>query len=205
VEVIVTDDVAARAVAIIAACQPTVLALPTGETPKPLYRALAAIDLSNATTFNLDEYVGLPEDHPASFHRYMREHFKNRVKAMHLPDGNAADLAAECARYEAAIAAAGGIDLCVLGLGANGHIAFNEPGSPRESRTRVVTLVNRPAPRAITMGMATILEARRCLLIATGREKAAAVRALKDGDVPAAALREHPSATIVIDHAAAGQ
>lgn len=210
-EVIVAGDAAQAAYDVIAAAvreKPAlVLALPTGETPKPLYRKLAALDLSQCTTFNLDEYVGLAPDDPRSFHHYMREHFTSSVRARHLPDGNARDLAAECERYEAAIAAAGGIDLCVLGLGSNGHIAFNEPGSAQTSRTRVVALHDRPAPTAITVGVATILAARQCLLVATGEAKAEATRAMIEGPVsaavPASFLRLHPRALVVLDAAAA--
>lgn len=185
-----------------------VLALPTGETPKPLYDRLVRFDLSRATTFNLDEYVGLAPDHPESFRRYMEERLfrRTRVGATHLPDGLARDLDRECASYEEAIAAAGGIDLCVLGLGKNGHIAFNEPGSAFTSRTRVVSLQDRPAPRAITMGIATILSARRCVLLATGAAKAAAVHAMIDEApserVPASALQRHAQTIILVDRAA---
>ena len=152
----------------------SVIALPTGETPKGLYHLLSAwaregiTDLSHAVLFNLDEYLGIPPDHPQSFRRYMEEHLLRhvRVGTHHIPDANARDPEAECRRYEGLISAHGGIDLAVLGLGPNGHIAFNEPGTPFESATHVVTLSRetrlREAPRfgkleevpekAITMG-----------------------------------------------------
>ncbi len=218
-------DVCATAAAIVANCvrqkADAVLGLPTGETPKPFYAALIELklDLRRVTTFNLDEYVGLSEDHPKSFHRYMRDHFLDRaeVGAAHLLDGLVADLALECARYEAAIAAAGGMDLVVLGLGTEGHIGFNEPTSSLSSRTRLKTLTRATLARAgiaahetrhaITMGISTILGARRCLLIACGAAKAPAVAAMIEGPltalVPASALQQHPRTTVVVDEAAA--
>ncbi|MGO4852424.1 glucosamine-6-phosphate deaminase [Phaeovulum sp. W22_SRMD_FR3] len=207
-----------------------VLGLATGGTMLPLYarlRALHAAGLSFAgvTSFNLDEYVGLGPDHPASYHVYMRsalfEHIDIDPARCHLPRGDAADPQAEAQAYEARIAAAGGIDLQLLGIGRNGHIGFNEPTSSLGSPTRVKTLTestrdaNRPyftdadtVPRfAITMGVATILAARHCLLLATGAEKAEAVAAMIEGPLaalcPASALQLHPRATIVLDAAAA--
>lgn len=224
---------AARAAGIVAeavASRPAaVLGLATGETMRPLYAALVAmqragrIDLAGVTTFNLDEYVGVSPGHPASFHAFMRAELFDHVPlaATHLPRGDAPDPVAEAARYEAAIAAAGGIDLQVLGIGRNGHLAFNEPTSSLGSRTRIKTLTvatrtaNAPAfepgavPRqAITMGIATILDARACLLLATGTAKAEAVAATVEGPLgahcPATALQLHPAATVVLDPAAAG-
>ena len=184
---------AARIVAEVLAAKPdAVLGLPAGNTPRPVYAELArlrragGLSFARAQTFNLDEYLGLPPDHPASFRRSMEEAFFRNVDLpparAHAPDGQAADPAAAAARYEAAIAAAGGFDLVLLGIGANGHIAFNEPGSPFDSRTRVVTLneetraANRAAfgaeevpRRAITIGIGTILASRRCVLLALRR------------------------------------
>lgn len=210
----------------------TVIGLATGETMRPVYARLAALhragraDFAGVTSFNLDEYVGVPPAHPASFHAFMREALFDHVNIdparCHLPRGDAADPAAEAQRYEAAIAAAGGIDLQLLGIGRNGHLAFNEPTSSLGSRTRVKTLTEAtrianapafapdPVPRhAITMGIATILAARACLLLATGEAKAAAVARMVEGplgaDCPATALQMHPSATVVLDGAAASR
>ena len=209
-----------------------VLGLATGETMRPVYARLVALhragqaDFSGATTFNLDEYVGVAPDHPASFSAYMREalfaHVNLDPARCHLPRGDAPDPEAEARRYDAAIADAGGIDLQLLGIGQNGHIAFNEPTSSLASRTRIKTLTaatrtaNAPAfapapvPRhALTMGIATILEARACVLLATGASKAAAVARMVEGplgaDCPATALQMHPAATIVLDGAAASR
>jgi glucosamine-6-phosphate deaminase len=207
-----------------------VLALPTGSTPRPLYAELVrrhqdeALSFARATTFNLDEYVGVAPDHPGSFRHYMEEAFFEHVdlppERAHVPDGFARDVPAACAAYEAAIRASGGLDLVLLGLGEDGHIAFNEPTSSFASRTRLKTLsaASRAANQAsfgaepvpghvITMGIATILEARRCVLIAHGARKAAAVAAMVEGPlaalVPASALQLHPSAVVVCDEAAA--
>jgi glucosamine-6-phosphate deaminase len=210
-----------------------VLGLPTGSTPLALYRELArmhreeGLDFARVVTFNLDEYVGLPPDHLQSFASYMRENLFDSIDIdpanTHLPRGDAEDLAAECEAYERAIRHAGGIDLQVLGIGVNGHIAFNEPGSSLGSRTRVKTLTRESAeanashqgaaeelPRlAITMGVATILDARACLLLATGREKAAAIRNAVEGpitaQVPATALQLHRDVMVLLDEAAASR
>ncbi len=210
-----------------------VLGLPTGSTPLPLYRELVRmyreeeLSFSRVVSYNLDEYVGLPPEHPASFARYMDRELFDHVdidpaNAYRL-DGNAEDLPAACESYETAIREAGGIDLVILGIGVNGHIGFNEPGSSFDSRTRVTTLTsetleaNAPAfggpdevPRlAITMGVATILEARTCLLLATGEHKAAAVRDMVEGpvteQVPASALQLHRDAIALLDEAAASR
>lgn len=204
-----------------------VLGLPTGKTPVGLYRELVArrLDWRRVRTFNLDEYVGLAPAHPASFHSFMQRNLFGRCPEpprWEMPDGCAPDLSAECARYEAAVSAAGPIDLLILGLGRNGHIGFNEPGSPLDSKTRVVGLsaetraVNRedfppgeevPA-RAITMGIGTILKARRILLLASGAEKAPALKAALTGPVtpalPASALQLHSDVTVLADAAALG-
>ena len=206
------------------------LALPTGSTPRGIYAELVrqhrdeGLSFARATAFNLDEYVGIPPDHPGSFRRAMHEALYRHVDLSpdraHAPDGQAADLAAACAGYEAAIAAAGGLDLALLGLGTDGHIAFNEPTSSFGSRTRLKTLTDetRAANRAtfgadrvphhaLTVGIATILSARRCLLVAFGAAKAAAVAKMVEGPlaalVPASALQLHPQATVIVDEAAA--
>jgi glucosamine-6-phosphate deaminase len=221
----------ARVVAGLVARKPdAVLALPTGRTPLPLYAELVRLhrerqlSFARATTFNLDEFVGLPPDHPASFRRYMEQALFDHVdlspERIHVPDGRAADIPASCAAYEAAIAAAGGLDLALLGLGADGHIAFNEPTSSLGSRTRLKTIseatraANQPAFGAepvpnhvITIGIATILSARRCVLLATGEQKAAALAKTVEGPltalVPSSALQLHPHAMVLCDEAAA--
>ena len=208
----------------------TVLMLPTGTTPLGMYRHLVEMHLSGeisfagVTFFNLDEYLGLMPDHPASYHVYMKEHFYGLIDAdpsrIFVPDGAASDPEAECERYEAAIKRAGGTDVCVLGIGRNGHIGFNEPGAPFDFRTRVVELsettrmvnaadfeANRAPERAITVGMATIFESGEVLLLASGINKAGAVAATVEGDVsesmPASMLGRHPRAGLLLDEDAA--
>ena len=182
------------------------------------------LSFAEATFFNLDEYLGLPPDHPASYHMYMKENFYGLIDAdparIFVPNGAAEDPEAECERYESAIREAGGTDVCVLGLGRNGHVGFNEPGAPFDSRTRVVRLsestrrVNagdfesdRAPECAITVGMATILESREVLLLASGTNKAAAVAAAVEGEtsesVPASMLKKHPNTTLFLDEDAA--
>jgi glucosamine-6-phosphate deaminase len=222
---------AARIVARLLRAKPeAALALPTGSTPRAIYAELVrqhreeGLSFARATAFNLDEYVGIRPDHPGSFRRAMHDALYQYVDLppdrAHAPDGEAADLAGACARYEAAIAAAGGLELALLGLGIDGHIAFNEPTSSLGSRTRLKTLTDQtraanrggfgadPVPRhAITVGIATILEARRCLLLAFGPTKSAAVSQMIEGPltavVPASALQLHPHVTILVDEAAA--
>jgi glucosamine-6-phosphate deaminase len=207
------------------------LGLPTGSTPLGMYAELAAryrdehLDFSHIRTFNLDEYFGLPQLHPMSYHSYMWQHFFRHVNAappnIHIPDGSpGVDADEECERYERLLAQAGRIDLLVAGIGANAHIAFNEPGSHFDSRTRVVDLTpetignaqkhfgSESAPsRAITIGIANILESRRVLLLASGDAKAEAVRrALRQPvseAVPASALQLHDDVTVLLDEAAA--
>ncbi len=204
-----------------------VLGLPTGGTPVGFYDALVAsgVSLARARTFNLDEYLGLPRTHPESYYSFMKRMLYDRTdlrpENCHIPDGNAPDPEAECRRYEEAIRAAGGLDIVLLGVGHNGHIGFNEPGSPWDGRTRVVELAERTREanarffssidevprRAITMGIGTILEARRLLLLASGSGKALIVQRLVEGEpteeVPATALHFHPDATVLLDTEAA--
>ncbi|MDO5646556.1 glucosamine-6-phosphate deaminase [Paracoccus sp. (in: a-proteobacteria)] len=206
------------------------LGLATGGTMVPLYRELradymAGLSFAGVTSFNLDEYVGLAPDHMASYHYYMRDVLFDHVDIdpanTHLPRGDAPDPVAEADRYDAAIRDAGGIDLQLLGIGQNGHIGFNEPTSSMTSRTRIKTLTastraaNRPyfdtddqVPRlAITMGVGTISDARHCLLLATGDNKAQAVAQMVEGPLsaacPASILQMHRHATVVLDTAAA--
>lgn len=208
-----------------------VLSLATGSTMRPLYADIVArhktgmLSLARVTTFNLDEYQSLPATHPGSFRQFMVETLFSPtdidVTRTHLPNGMAPDPMAEAARYEALMKAADGIDLQVLGIGTNGHIGFNEPGSAFGSRTRPVALAastieaNRvhfanPADmpnHAITMGIRTILEARACLLLAFGVSKAQAIAAMIEGpcapDCPASCLQMHPDVTVIMDEAAA--
>lgn len=210
-----------------------VLGLSTGRTMISVYDRLAALHrdeglvLSGLTTFNLDEYLGLAPDHPGAFRQYILDKLVTQTdlpaEALNLPASDPEDPDAEAARFEAAIAAAGGIDLQLLGLGANGHVAFNEPGSAATSRTRVVTLSEQtradnaatfPAGKAvpaqaITMGIATVMNARRLLVLATGAHKAAAVKALLEGPVSTqwlcSFLRAHPDLTVILDAEAAVQ
>ena len=207
-----------------------VFMIPTGTTPLGMYRRLVAmhdeegLSFARATFFNLDEYLGLPPNHPASYHVYMQENFYGRVDVdpgrVHVPNGFAPDPEAECERYERAIRAAGGVDLCVLGIGRNGHIGFNEPGAPFDSRTRVVRLAEttrrvnatdfegeRAPERAISVGMRTISDSHEVLLLASGANKAGAVAAAVGGevsaDVPASTLRRHPNVAFLLDRDAA--
>ena len=204
-----------------------VLGLATGRTPLRLYQELirlhqeTGLDFSRVTTFNLDEYVGLPPEHDQSYHWFMHENFFRHINIdpahTHVPNGIAADLHAECRSYEKMIEAAGGIDLQLLGLGRNGHIGFNEPTGSLRSRTWIKILSEQTLrdnsavfgsfdtmPRhAITMGIGTILDARRCLLLAFGPAKARAVVNMIEGPLaamcPASALQLHPRATVVLD------
>ena len=210
-----------------------VLGLATGRTPLRLYGELIRLhqkdrlDLSGVTTFNLDEYVGLPADHPQSYHYYMAENFFRyinvRPTATHVPDGCAPDLRSHCLEYEKAIVDAGGIDLQLLGIGSNGHIGFNEPSGSLRSRTWIKILSEKTLrdnashfdapeqqPRhVITMGVGTILEARHCLILACGSAKSHAVKAMIEGPVsamcPASALQMHARTTVVLDRAAAAR
>lgn len=211
-----------------------VLGLPTGRTPVPMYRELVRLhqrgdlNLSRATTFNLDEFVGLAPSARGSYCQFMTRHFFRHVNLnaarTHVPNGSAPDPEREAARYEAQIAGAGGLDIAVLGIGANGHIGFNEPAAELHARTSVVRLkgssrqsnagqfggraANVPA-RAISMGMGTILSARHIILIATGAAKAAIVAKAVAGPittrVPASLLQGHPRVVFVLDRAAAGR
>src|SRR5262245_32321186 len=213
--------------------RPTVLGLPTGSTPVTLYRELirlhreAGLDFSRVVTFNLDEYYPMRPDDAQSYRRWMQETFFDHVNIppqnIHVPDGMIRPEDAEdyCARYEQRIRRAGGIDLQVLGIGRTGHIGFNEPGSTRHSRTRMVTLdpvtrrdaadsffgeENVPA-HAITTGVSTILDARKVVLMAFGEHKAPVVQRAVEGpvtdSVAASFLQQHPDATFLLDQAAA--
>jgi glucosamine-6-phosphate deaminase len=219
---------ATRVLAAIAANPALVLGLPTGRTPLALYKELRErsagnrVDWSGVRTFNLDEFVGLDGDHPGSYRAFMQaelfDHVSITPEHIGMLDGRAADLRAECRRYEAAIAAAGGIDLQVLGIGTNGHIGFNEPADGLCAHTHVADLEQqsraanaqlfggdwRAVPeRALSMGMGTILGARNIVLIATGGEKADAVYGMIEGlittQLPASFLQVHPRVTVMLD------
>jgi glucosamine-6-phosphate deaminase len=211
-----------------------VLGLATGSTMVGVYEHLVqfhkegSLDFSRVVTFNLDEYLGLAATHPQSFHHFMQEHFFSHVnvnpKNIHIPDGTiSGDYDEYCTSYEGAIRKAGGIDLQILGIGRNGHIGFNEPTSSLASRTRLKVLSQETmddnaksfapgekSPRgAITMGIGTILEARRIILLASGAAKAAAVAKSIEGPiasaVSASALQLHPEVTFIVDEQAASQ
>jgi glucosamine-6-phosphate deaminase len=209
---------------LLAAKPDAVLGLATGASVKPVYDELKALDFSRVTTFNLDEFVGLSPSHPASFQAFMEAHLFSHVnierRRAHFPPTQGNDLARSCEEYEREIRAAGGIDLQLLGIGRDGHLGFNEPTSSLTSRTRIKTLtrltreLNQPAfgteevpLHVVTMGIATLLEARHCLLVADGPAKAHAVARMVEGPltamVPASALQLHPHATVIVDEAAA--
>lgn len=227
------EAAAEEVAALVAARAEATLGLPTGRTPLPLYRALilrhreGGLELRQVRTFNLDEFVGVSPYGTSSFRAYMERHLFTQVDLMpsniHFLDGQASDLEAECARYEAAIAAAGGLDLAILGVGANGHLAFNEPADALVARTHVARLtlqtrrssaalfggdVGAVPARALTMGIGTLLAARKILLIACGAGKAGAVAALLGGQVtprmPVSFLQLHRDVSVVLDRGAAG-
>lgn len=211
----------------------SVLALPTGQTPVSLYAELARrcreeeMSFAEARTFNLDEFVAIPADHPASFKSYMMTHLFSHIDIdlanVRLPNGAAQHLEHECRAYERDIAAVGGIDLAIAGIGGNGHIAFNEPGTPFDARTRVINLTpetieahaaefggaQRVPRQAITMGTGTILAARRIVLLALGADKAEIVARAVDGPVtravPASVLQLHPNVLVILDREAAAR
>lgn len=238
IDLVVLDDDAAvgrRAADLIAAAvvaRPTaVLGLATGSSPLVAYQELArrvavgGLDLGQVRAFALDEYVGLAPGHPQSYAEVIRrqvvEPLRMDAARVAVPDGASPDPAAAATRFETAIAEAGGVDLQILGIGSNGHLAFNEPGSAFDSRTRVTRLsatTRRDNRRffdrladvpthSVTQGLGTILEARHLVLVAQGPRKAAAIARALDGpistDCPASALRLHPRATVIVDRAAA--
>ncbi|KIV98024.1 glucosamine-6-phosphate deaminase [Exophiala mesophila] len=211
--------------------RPFVLGLPTGSSPELIYRYLVQaykhgeVSFANVVTFNMDEYVALAEDHPESYHSFMYKHFFAHVDInpanVNLLNGNAPDLAAECAAYERKIKEAGGIDLFLGGIGPDGHIAFNEPGSSLKSRTRVKTLaedtiransrffggdLNQVPKQALTVGVQTVMDAREVILIILGANKATALQKTIEGGVSqmwtASCLQMHESAVVVCDDAA---
>jgi glucosamine-6-phosphate deaminase len=233
-EAAVAEAVAQRVIRRLGERPDTVLGLPTGRTPVELYarlrRAAAAgrVSFARATTFNLDEFLGVPADHPASYRTFMETHLFGAVdlppRKIHFFDGMTTDPARECARYEAAIRRAGGIDLQILGIGANGHIGFNEPAAglsadshkarlePDTRRSNAGLFGGRVSavPReALSMGVGTILHSRAIILMATGAGKARAVAGTVEGPVttrvPASLLQLHPDVEVILDRPAAGR
>lgn len=223
-------NLAARMIARLLREKPTaVLGLATGSTPLSLYQELVSMNLdwSHVRTFNLDEYIGLPRQHPQSYHSFMWEHLFRHINIsqdnIHIPDGNAPDIPEFCEEYERQIKLAGGIDLQLLGIGTDGHIGFNEPTSSLASRTRIKTLTRQTCMdnarffgseaevphHVITMGIGTIMEARKNLLLAFGANKSDAIAQAVEGPVasvsPASALQMHQSVTVILDEAAASK
>lgn len=210
-----------------------VLGLATGSSPIALYKELiakvkaGACSFRNVTTYNLDEYLGLSGDHPQSYRYFMNEHLFKHIdidrNQTHVPNGDSHNPIQACQDYETQITASGGIDLQLLGIGQNGHIGFNEPSSSLTSRTRVKTLTQDTISAnqrffsedefqpylAITMGIGTIMESREIILIATGENKAAAIKHTVEGPIsascPASILQMHAKALVVVDEAAASQ
>ena len=211
---------------------PFVLGLPTGSTPLETYKELirlhkaGEVSFKNVVTFNMDEYIGLDEKHPESYHSFMWNNFFSHIdidsKNVHILNGNAEDLNAECEAYEAAIVEAGGIDLFMGGVGEDGHIAFNEPFSSLESRTRIKTLtpdtiavnsrffggdISQVPTKALTVGVGTIMDARKVMILATGRKNARALRHGIEGSynhlLTISALQLHKAGIIVCDDPAA--
>lgn len=210
---------------------PFVLGLPTGSSPIGMYQNLVKaykeglVSFKNVVTFNMDEYVGLKESHPESYHSFMAKNLFNHIDCpkenIHILNGNAEDLAAECANYEDMIVKAGGIDLFIGGIGPDGHIAFNEPGSSLTSRTRIKTLttdtriansrffggdVNNVPSHALTVGVGTVMAAREVLILCNGHNKSKALQAAIEGPVTQmwtiSALQMHQHGIIVCDDAA---
>lgn len=211
--------------------RPFVLGLPTGSSPLGMYKALielnreGKVSFRNVVTFNMDEYVGLPESHPESYHSFMFNNFFNHIdipkENIHILNGNATDVEAECENYEKQIASYGGIDLFVGGIGPDGHIAFNEPGSSLTSRTRVKTLttdtivansrffdndMNKVPKTALTVGVGTVMDAKEVMILCNGHNKARALRHAVEGAVTQmwtiSALQMHRHGIIVCDEAA---
>lgn len=211
--------------------KPFILGLPTGSSPLGMYRELIALNkagvvsFKNVITFNMDEYIGLPKEHPESYHSFMWNNFFKHIDIqednVNILNGNATNLEQECQRYEEKIKSLGGIDLFLGGIGPDGHIAFNEPGSSLQSRTRVKTLttdtiiansrffdndVNKVPKTALTVGVGTVLDAKEVLIIVNGHNKARALRhAVEEGVCQMwtiSALQMHPKGIIVCDYEA---
>jgi glucosamine-6-phosphate deaminase len=226
---------AAAAIDVLLRAKPAaVLGLATGSSPLRVYDELArrhaedGLSFAGARAFMLDEYVGLPADHPERYRNVIEKEIASRVDfapgAVQGPDGLADDLPSACVAYEQAITDAGGVDLQILGIGTDGHIAFNEPGSSLASRTRIKTLtaqtrednarffgddIDKVPQHCLTQGLATIMSARHLVLLASGKGKAEAVHQLVEGAVsalwPATIMQMHPHATVLVDDAAASR
>src|SRR5574339_138649 len=208
----VAKAVARRMADLVTTNRHVVFGLPTGRTPVGLYRELVSlhahgVDFSDVTTFNLDEFLGIPATHPGSYRSFMEQHLFSHVNIKpenrHFLDGSTSDPEAECLRYEREIADAGGIDLQVLGIGTNGHIGFNEPAPTLVARAHRVRL----RPEALSVGMATILHSRAIVLLATGRAKAGCIERVVNGtitpELPASFLQLHDDVDIMLDAPAA--
>ncbi|MFD1848609.1 glucosamine-6-phosphate deaminase [Oceanobacillus bengalensis] len=217
----------------IRAVEKTVLGLATGSTPEGLYKRLIEkyregnVSFKDVTTFNLDEYVGLKKEDPNSYYYFMKDKLFNHIDVemenVYLPKGVVADLEGECSEYERLIQTAGNIDVQILGLGLNGHIGFNEPGTAFSSRTHIVELdastreanarffdsIDEVPTQAITMGIETIMESKEIVLLVSGEKKAEAVKQLIEGEVsedfPATVLRNHDKVTLIADEGALGK
>ena len=205
----------------------SVLGLATGSTQLPLYKELiklhkeGTVDFSKITTFNLDEYVGLSSEHPSSYHSYMWKNFFSFINIkkhkIHIPNGLTPDISDHCKQYEGNIRASGGIDLQILGLGSDGHIGFNEPSSSLSSRTRIKTLTKKTIEdnstlfknpddipkHVITMGVGTIMDSKKCLMLVFGEKKGEAVKQMIEGpissSIPASILQMHNNTIVIID------
>ncbi|MFO7814638.1 MAG: glucosamine-6-phosphate deaminase [Halanaerobiales bacterium] len=209
----------------------SVIGLPTGSTPLKMYEELiemykrGAVDFSEVTTFNLDEYYGLPPDHPQSYHYYMWNNFFDHINIkeenVHILDGRTENIERECIEYETEIKNAGGIDLQVLGIGPNGHLGFNEPSETLNDKTHLVTLSKdtieansrffdskeEVPKKALTMGISTILKSDKIIIMASGENKASAIKKTLSGQIntctPSTLLQTHPDVTVIIDQGAA--
>ncbi len=214
--------------------EPFVIGLCTGSTPIETYAELirmykaGELSFKNVISFNMDEYVGLPKEHPESYysfmHKYLFDHIDQKEENIHILDGNAADLVKECSDFEAAILKAGGIDLFLGGVGEDGHLAFNEPFSAFSSRTRIVTLtedtlvvnsrffdndVNKVPKQALSVGVATVMSAKEVVVLGFGPKKARAIKEAVEGPmshyITLSAMQDHQAGIIVLDEAAAGE
>ncbi|QPH54786.1 glucosamine-6-phosphate deaminase [Pontivivens ytuae] len=228
----VAEEVAGRIIAALRVRPALTLGLPTGSTAMPVHAALVAahregrVSFARCDVFAVDEYLGLEASDARSYARFLRDHLVSHIDLpaaqFHVPDGLASDPSEEADRFAQSLAQRGGFDLLFLGLGANGHLAFNEPGSPRDARTRYVQLdestlaansrffrnSNEQPTEAITIGLAEIMEARQVIVAATGESKARAVAAIRNSQpvsvCPAGILNGHPNACLIIDEAAGG-
>lgn len=208
--------------------KPFVLGLPTGSSPLTMYKQLMKhyqlgnVSFKHVVSFNMDEYVGIPEDHPKSYHTFMFQNFFNHIDIdknnIHILNGNAPDIAAECEQYEEKMRKFGGVDLFIGGVGQDGHIAFNEPGSSLNSRTRIKTLtedtliansrffnndINQVPKYALTIGVGTLMDAKKVLILASGHNKALAIKEAVEGSInhmwTVTALQNHKNAILVCD------